>query len=74
MAHQPLGGRPVAVVSPNANHAGPLEDPTVSLVLRKSLQIAMLFPSEKLEFQEKGAPNSSSTTDTNYLELRTYYV
>jgi len=26
MAHQPLGGRPVAAVSPNANHPGPLLD------------------------------------------------
>ena len=30
MAHQPLGGRPVAVVNPNANRPGPLFDPDVS--------------------------------------------
>ncbi|KAK2853300.1 hypothetical protein FQN49_005210 [Arthroderma sp. PD_2] len=30
MAHQPLGGRPVAVVSPNADHPGPLTDQDVA--------------------------------------------
>jgi hypothetical protein len=37
MAHQPLGGRPVAVVNPNANRPGPLEDPAVSQVSRNIL-------------------------------------
>ena len=31
MAHQPLGGRPVAAVNPNADQPGPLSDPEVGL-------------------------------------------
>lgn len=30
MAHQPLGGRPVAVVNPNAGRPGPMSDSDVS--------------------------------------------
>ena len=30
MAHQPLGGRPVATVNPNPGRDGPNEDSTVS--------------------------------------------
>ncbi|KAG8527390.1 uncharacterized protein KY384_007542 [Bacidia gigantensis] len=28
-AHQPLGGKPVALVNPNADHLGPLTDPDI---------------------------------------------
>ncbi|KAF2232194.1 hypothetical protein EV356DRAFT_450641, partial [Viridothelium virens] len=36
MAHQPLGGRPVAVVNPNANLSGPLLDPDIATAYKKS--------------------------------------
>ncbi|KAL8792670.1 MAG: hypothetical protein Q9195_004730 [Heterodermia aff. obscurata] len=31
-AHQPLGGRPVAVVNPNADRSGPLQDSTIQSI------------------------------------------
>ena len=52
MAHQPLGGRPVAVVNPNANRSGPLEDSTVSHVLSKGLLTAMSPTTDDLRVLE----------------------
>ena len=49
MAHQPLGGRPVAVVNPNANRSGPLEDSTVSQVLSKGSLTAMSLATDDLK-------------------------
>jgi hypothetical protein len=39
MAHQPLGGRPVAVVNPNMDRPGPLVDSDVSLYKRRQAKL-----------------------------------
>ena len=44
-------------IESNANRAGPLEDPTASPILRKSLLLATFFSFEQLVFQEKGPQN-----------------
>ncbi|RAK95380.1 uncharacterized protein BO80DRAFT_368900 [Aspergillus ibericus CBS 121593] len=36
MAHQPLGGKPVAAVNPNADRLGPLSDPDIAARYRRS--------------------------------------
>ena len=42
MAHQPLGGKPIAAVNPNSGHPGPLVDPVVSRIPRNSFLGSML--------------------------------
>ena len=44
MAHQPLGGKPVAVVNPNVDRPGPLQDPKVSHIAYKNLLMATNIP------------------------------
>lgn len=58
MAHQPLGGRPVAAVNPNADQPGPLSDPEVRLCLHLYID---LFIDQIDAFSDRS--NRSSTRD-----------
>ncbi len=69
MAHQPLGGKPVAVVNPNADRPGPLEDPTVSHVSQENLLIAT---SEGSRIYENGPQRPRPRQTRSAFNISTY--
>ena len=74
MAHQPLGGRPVAVVNPNFDRPGPLKDPKVSRIAHASLLIVIDVPlwkrcwPRRLHFLKKMKSSTEQWLTSNYTD------